>query len=188
MKLESPATLPELKNEIRKPFLEDCSDTPDEWGPIHGEDEDLRIALQDSLKWNRNATDDKAMIGGARVQSSRDKWGPIHSEDEDLMIALQNSLKLDKNGKAGATNNHTSGATLAMGYEGRYRFSRLSEHELAGLENDRTTPPQGSTTVASEHSFSHQPQTHNTRPEEQTALPPQLQQLLDSSERLGTNV
>lgn len=186
LKLESPATLPELKDETRMPSLEDCKNSPDEWGPIHGEDEDLRIALHDSLMLDKKSTD-VATIGVARAQSSGDKWGPMHNEDEDMRIALQNSLKLDKNGKAGATNNgHASGATQAKGHERKCRFPQSFEHELAGLECDPTTPLLQN--YASQHSFSHQPQTHNIRPEERTALPPQLQQLLDSSERLGTNV
>ena len=116
----------------------------DDWGPLYGEDEDLKIAIQDSLQ-------DAGASSGVIAADRADVWDP-HSRRGMLVTGHEGSFAPTKKGKQ-----KTAGGSSML------QFSSTQLHTEIPKTRINQSPSPGH-------------------------LPSQLQQLLDSSERLGTNV
>lgn len=187
--------------------------TSDEhWGPVYGEEEDLLIAIRDSLQEDTSHADehdiwplsvgvaDDMTIGDSHANNTeglhkadRDyTYDDAHHETDRDNVDAGRVTDRDCGNSSPVTGDHRKDM-LVTGHQAGLKPSTSSAQQLVGYYHP-TSPT---------HAHGRQWQTqcedsmlHFSGPqlcvtssaEERGPLPPQLQQLLDNSERLGTNV
>lgn len=131
-----------------------------------------------------HSTDEPLHTDGGQPPCNVEDWGPLYGEDEDFKMAIQDSLKDGHSShvtadSAGAHvwDSHSRRGMLVTGHEG-------ANHQLVGENVLQESMLQFSSTQL----HTEIPKTRINQSPSPGHLPSQLQQLLDSSERLGTNV